>query len=407
MNPELQTLPAYPFARLTALLRDTAPAPGLRAIDLSMGEPRHPTPPLLLEALRQALPQCARYPTTRGSAALRQAQARWLCRRFALPETALDPERQILPVNGSREALFAFAQAVIDRRRTGPLLMMPNPLYMIYEGAALLAGAACHYLPCLPEHGFRPDLDAATPEQWARCQLVYLCSPGNPTGAVCDPGSLERLLELADRYDFCLAADECYIDLYPDEQHPPPSVMQLAYALGRTDFRRILCFHSLSKRSNAPGLRSGFVAGDEHWIQSFLRYRVYHGCAMPPHTQAASIEAWNDDRHVCENRRLYREKFNSALEILSTVLNNLQRPEGGFYLWAKIPFSDLEFARRLYREQNVRVLPGSFLSRRSGAVDPGQGRLRIALADTQSVCAEAARRIRRCLETALNETGSH
>jgi N-succinyldiaminopimelate aminotransferase len=322
---------------------------------------------------------------------LRTAIAGWLTRRFALPEGALDPERHVLPVNGTREGLFAFAQAVVDAREA-PLVLLPNPFYQIYEGAALLAGAQPYYLPCTAETGFLPELDTVDDAIWARCRLFYTCSPGNPSGAVMDQATLTRLIELAHRHDFIIAADECYAEIYRDEADPPAGLLQAAAAMGDEALRRCIVFHSLSKRSNAPGLRSGFVAGDADIIRRFLEYRTYHGCAMALPQQHASAAAWGDEQHVVENRRLYREKFDAVLDILGDVLD-VERPAAGFYLWPRTPVDDAEFTRRLYAEQHVTVLPGSCLSRATPTGDPGRDRVRMALVAPLAECVEAARRI--------------
>jgi N-succinyldiaminopimelate aminotransferase len=329
---------------------------------------------------------------SKGIPELRQAIAEWLSRRFALPPGSIDPDRHVLPAAGTREALFAFAQAVIDRSRPA-LVVAPNPFYQIYEGAALLAGATPHFLPCLRENGYLPDFDAVPAKIWDDCQLLYLCSPGNPTGAVMPQAGLERLIELAERHDFVIASDECYSEIYFDETAPPPGLLQAAAALGNTDYRRCVVFHSLSKRSNAPGLRSGFVAGDATLLAGFLRYRTYHGCALPLQHQHASIAAWRDEDHVRENRRLYREKFDAVLAILDGCLD-VVRPEAAFYLWPRVPGSDEDFARDLYAAQNVTVLPGRYLSREAGGANPGAGHVRMALVAAPDECLEAARRIR-------------
>jgi N-succinyldiaminopimelate aminotransferase len=396
MNPALGRLQPYPFEKLAVLLRGAEPPSDLDPIALSIGEPRHPTPALIAEALIAHLHTLCVYPSTRGLPALREAVARWLGTRFGLGPDAIDPERQILPVNGTREALFAFAQAAVDPTRD-PLVLMPNPFYQIYEGAALLAGAEPGFLPCLPETGYVPDFDAVEPAIWDRCQLLYICSPGNPTGAVLDLPTLTGLIELAHRHDFIIASDECYSELYPDESAPPPGLLQAAAAMGNDGFERCVCFHSLSKRSNAPGLRSGFVAGDADLIGRFFAYRTYHGCAMPPPTQHASIAAWGDEGHVRANRALYREKFAAVLEILGDRLP-APAPAGGFYLWPQTPIPDTDFARRLFAEEHVTVLPGRFLSRAPGGQDPGANRLRIALVPPLDECIDAAQRIRRFVE---------
>ncbi len=396
MNPALGLLQPYPFERLAALSQGVVPPPGLEPIALSIGEPRHPTPALVAQALIANLESLSVYPSTRGLPALRRVIADWLSGRFSIPRETIDPERQILPVNGTREALFSFAQAVIDRDRD-PLALMPNPFYQIYEGAALLAGAEPGFLACLPENGFIPDFGALSADLWDRCQLLTICSPGNPTGAVLDLATLTRLIELAEAHDFIIASDECYSELYPDETAPPPGLLQAAAAMGKTGFDRCVVFHSLSKRSNAPGLRSGFVAGDAAVIERFFAYRTYHGCAMPPPTQHASIAAWSDENHVRINRHLYREKFAAVREILGEVLP-AALPAGGFYLWPSTPIPDWDFARRLFAEEHVTVLPGSFLSRVVAGENPGANRVRLALVPPLDQCVEAARRIRRFVE---------
>jgi N-succinyldiaminopimelate aminotransferase len=392
MNPDLSRLQPYPFERLTALTRGIEPPAAITPIMLSIGEPKHATPAFITEEIITHLHGLSRYPTTRGEASLREAISTWLTRRFRLPGASIDPERHILPVNGTREALFAFAQCVIDRS-TGPLVVMPNPFYQIYEGAALLAGAQPWFLNTTAASDFLPALDGVPEAVWSRCQLLYLCSPGNPTGAVLDIAGLQALLALAERHDFVIAADECYSEIYPDESCPPPGLLQAAAAMGAQDFRRCLVFHSLSKRSSAPGLRSGFVAGDARLVREFLRYRTYHGCAMPPATQAASRRAWQDEGHVIKNRALYREKFAAVLGILRSVLE-VSAPAGGFYLWPETPIDDREFARGLLAEHNVAVLPGSYLSRMAHGINPGERRARMALVAPIEDCIEAAQRIK-------------
>ncbi|MBF0255104.1 MAG: succinyldiaminopimelate transaminase [Gammaproteobacteria bacterium] len=396
MNPDLDRLQPYPFQKLADLFADISPNPDRDAISLTIGEPKHPTPHFISEALLSHLHNLSVYPTTKGIAPLRQVIADWLTRRFKLPAGSLAPERQILPVNGTREALFAIAQAVVERS-SSPLVMMPNPFYQIYEGAAFLAGAEPRFIPCDKRHGFLPAFEQVRPEEWDRCQLLYLCSPGNPTGAVIDRPRLEKLIQLAERHDFIIAADECYSEIHFDEVQPPLGLLQAAANMGNSSFKRCLVFHSLSKRSNAPGLRSGFVAGDAEIIEKFFAYRTYHGCAMPLQTQFASIAAWKDERHVQENRRLYREKFDAVLKILDGSLK-VQRPDAGFYLWAKTPTSDTEFARELYRLEHVSVLPGSFLSRTVDGYNPGANRVRMALVAPLDECLDAAQRIKRFVQ---------
>lgn len=396
MNPDLARLQPYPFEKLAALKAGVKPPADLGPIALSIGEPKHPTPDFITETLIAHLHLLASYPTTRGLPVLRQAIADWLARRFQLPAGGLDPERQILPLNGTREGLFALPQALVDRSRQ-PLVLMPNPFYQIYEGAAFLAGAEPRYLPCLAEQGYLPDFATVTTDTWRRCQLLYLCSPGNPSGAVIPLATLQRLIELAEEFDFVIAADECYAELYDDEARPPVGLLQAAARLGRGDYRRCLVFHSLSKRSNVPGLRSGFVAGDEELIERFFQYRTYHGCAMPVQHQHASLVAWRDEAHVVANRALYRAKFDAVLGILGEVLE-VSRPAGGFYLWPRTPIPDPDFARGLFAATNVTVLPGSYLSRAVDGVDPGANRIRLALVAPLDECVEAAWRIRRYLE---------
>jgi N-succinyldiaminopimelate aminotransferase len=323
---------------------------------------------------------------------LRTAIAEWLVRRFGLPENSLDPERQVLPVNGTREALFAFAQCIVNPV-SDALVLMPNPFYQIYEGAALLAGATPWFLNTTRETALLPDFDAVPEAVWKRCQLVYICTPGNPTGAVMPTTALQQLIELADRHDFVIASDECYSEIYREGTTPPAGLLQAAAELGQTDYRRCVVFHSLSKRSNAPGLRSGFVAGDAAIMKDFLRYRTYHGCAMPPATQSASIRAWQDEAHVARNRALYTAKFNAVLELLAPLLE-VQLPDAGFYLWAHTPVADTDFARNLRAQQNVIVLPGSFLSRTAAGINPGENHVRMALVAPIEDCIEAAARIK-------------
>lgn len=392
MNPALTQLQPYPFEKLRALLGSVKPAADKRPIALSIGEPKHESPAFVAKAMTDNLDKLAVYPSTLGLPALRQAIGQWCERRFGVPAGWLDADRHILPVNGTREALFAFTQAVVDRSADG-LVVSPNPFYQIYEGAALLAGATPHYLPCLENNGFNPDFDAVPVDVWKRCQILFLCSPGNPTGALVPMDTLKKLIALADEHDFVIAADECYSELYFDEEAPPPGLLSACAALGRNDFKRCVVFHSLSKRSNLPGLRSGFVAGDAEIIKQFLLYRTYHGCAMPVQTQLASIAAWQDEAHVRENRDQYRAKYDAVLDILQPVLD-VQRPDGSFYLWAKVPGSDADFTRDLFEAEHVTVVPGSYLSREVDGVNPGAGRVRMALVAPLAECIEAAERIR-------------
>jgi len=396
MNHALTQLQPYPFEKLRALLGTVKPAADKRAIALSIGEPKHESPAFVAQAMADNLDKLAVYPSTLGLPALRQAIGHWCERRFGVPAGWLDADRHILPVNGTREALFAFTQAVVNRADDG-LVVSPNPFYQIYEGAALLAGATPHYLPCLEDNGFNPDFDAVPAEVWKRCQILFLCSPGNPTGALVPMATLKKLIALADEHDFVIAADECYSELYFDEDAPPPGLLSACAELGRSDFKRCVVFHSLSKRSNLPGLRSGFVAGDASIIKPFLLYRTYHGCAMPVQTQLASVAAWQDEAHVRENRDQYRAKYDAVLAILQPVMD-VQRPDGSFYLWAKVPGGDAEFTRDLFEAEHVTVVPGSYLSREVDGVNPGAGRVRMALVAPLAECIEAAERIRNFLQ---------
>lgn len=390
MNPDLDKLHPYPFEKLRRLFQGLQPPRELHEIRLSIGEPQHETPALIMDALAANLKGLANYPTTSGSDALRNAIAAWLAERYGIP--APDPHDQVLPVNGSREALFAIAQCVVDPSRGDALVLSPNPFYQIYEGAALLAGAQPAFLNHLPGNGFQSDFDAIPESAWQRIQLAYVCSPGNPTGKVLGLDEWRRLFELADRHGFVIASDECYSEIYFDEAAPPLGVLQAARALGRDDYRGIVMFSSLSKRSNVPGLRSGFVAGDAALLKKFWLYRTYQGCAMSPPVQHASAAAWGDEVHVRENRRLYREKFDAVTPLVSRHLGTA-RPEAGFYLWARTPIPDTEFALGLRREYNVTVLPGSYLARETGGINPGRNHVRIALVAPLDECLEAARRI--------------
>ncbi len=392
MNQALNQLQPYPFEKLRALLTGITPPADKRAIALSIGEPKHKSPDFVTKALADNLDQLATYPTTQGLPALREAIIRWCEQRFDVPSDWLDAARHVLPVNGTREALFAFTQAVVQSDARA-LVISPNPFYQIYEGAALLAGAELHYLPCLEENAFNPDFDSVSAEVWQRCQILFICSPGNPTGALVPMEQLKKLIALADQHDFVIAADECYSELYFDEENPPPGLLSACAELGRSDFKRCMVFHSLSKRSNLPGLRSGFVAGDAEILKAFLLYRTYHGCAMPIQTQLASIAAWQDEDHVRANRDQYRAKYAAVLEILQPDLD-VQRPDGSFYLWAKTPGDDASFTRELFAREHVTVVPGSYLSRKVDGINPGAGRVRMALVAPLAECIEAAERIR-------------
>jgi len=387
-------LQPYPFERLARLKAGVTPPAGLRHVAMAIGEPQHAAPPFVLEALRANLHKVGSYPATIGLPELRGACARWLERRFGLGDGAVDAASMVLPVNGTREALFAFAQAMVDpQAEAAPTVVMPNPFYQIYEGAALLAGAEPVFAPATARTAWLPDLDAVPEAAWRRCQLLYLCSPGNPTGAVMDIGFLSRVLELADRHDFVIASDECYSELYADEAAPPPSLLSAARAAGRTRFERCVVFHSLSKRSNLPGLRSGFVAGDPALLSRFLLYRTYHGSAMSVPTQLASVAAWEDDAHAAANRDLYRAKYAGVLPVLAPVLQ-LERPAGAFYLWADVGGDDERFTRQLFAAKNLTLLPGSYLARAVDGFNPGRGRVRISLVAGVDECVEAAHRLR-------------
>jgi N-succinyldiaminopimelate aminotransferase len=392
MNPRLARLEAYPFERLAALKAGIVPPAGLPHVAMSIGEPRHDPPSIVLETLSEHLGDLGSYPATAGLPALREAAARWLERRFRLAPESVDAATMVIPVNGTREALFAFVQAAVDPDR-GARVAMPNPFYQIYEGATLLAGAEPLYLDTLPENRFNPALEDVPAGTWRDVQVLFICSPGNPTGAVATRAWLQQALELADRHDFVIAADECYADLYLDESHPPPSLLEAARAAGRDRFERCIVFHSLSKRSSVPGLRSGFVAGDPALIRAFLRYRTYHGSAMSMPTQYASAAAWSDDVHSRENRARYREKFVQVLPILAPVLDVTQ-PDGGFYLWPRVPGDDERFVRELYARCNVTILPGRYLGRAGPRGNPGAGRVRISLVPPVAECVEAAVRLR-------------
>jgi N-succinyldiaminopimelate aminotransferase len=395
MNPGLARLQPYPFERLRALLAGAEAPAALAGIALYIGEPKHAPPAFVLAKLAASVNQLDSYPATRGLPQLRAAMAQALQRRFLPAGAALDPETMVLPVNGTREALFAFVQAVVDPGRE-PLVVMPNPGYQIYEGAALLAGAEPYYLNSTEANGYVPDLEAVPAAVWRRCQLLFLCSPGNPTGAILPLAYLRAALELAERYDFVIAADECYADLYLDEARPSPSLLRAAADSGNCGFRRCMVFQSLSKRSSLPGLRSGLVAGEAALIERFLLYRTYHGCAMALPVQLASLAAWSDDAHVSANRQLYQRKFDQVLSILQPVLP-VRRPDGAFYLWPAIGDDDAGFTRDLYQRTHLTVLPGSFMAREAHGDNPGRGRVRISLVPDLAQCIEAAQRLREFL----------
>ncbi len=387
MNPNLDALQPYPFERLAALQRGVRPDPALTPISLSIGEPRHAPPDQVVQQLRDTLGELDRYPATRGTLELRTAISEWLIHRFALPPASIDPERNVLPVNGTREALFSFVQCATGPDSTRPGVAMPNPFYQIYEGAALLAGQRPVFYDA-----HTCDFAGLSEATLRRIQLIFVCTPGNPTGQVLQVEALQQLLELAHRYDFVIASDECYSEIYFDEDRPPASLLAAAAANGDPEFSRCMVFHSLSKRSNLPGLRSGFVAGDAALIAGFLKYRTYHGCAMSLPVQRASIAAWRDEHHVTENRALYRRKFAEAMHVLGGKLD-VEHPEAGFFLWPRIPGDDVEFARRLYAATAVTVLPGQFLARDAGQGNPGRGRVRMALVASREECRTALERV--------------
>ncbi|MEH6343732.1 MAG: succinyldiaminopimelate transaminase [Bermanella sp.] len=395
MNPNLAKLQPYPFEKLNKLKAEAQVSTDLPHIALSIGEPKHASPEFVKQAMIDNMDKMANYPTTKGLPEFREAIANWCQQRFNLPN--LNAETQVLPVNGTREAIFAFTQAMVSASPEA-LITSPNPFYQIYEGAAYLAGAEPHYLPCLEENKFKPDFDSVPSEIWQRTQILFICSPGNPTGAVITLDELQKLVKLADQYDFILASDECYSEVYVDSVSAPAGLLEACVEMGRDDYKRCVVFHSLSKRSNLPGLRSGFVAGDAELLGQFFQYRTYHGCAMSIPNQLASVAAWNDEEHVKENRRLYTQKFAAVLDILSPVMDVTQS-DASFYLWAKTPINEEEFAQRLFAEQQVTVLPGSYLSRTVDGINPGENRIRMALVAEVEECIEAAKRIRNLIES--------
>jgi N-succinyldiaminopimelate aminotransferase len=389
MNPDLNQLQPYPFQKLAKLFGEVTANPALKPISLHIGEPKHATPSFIKEALIAGLDGLANYPTTIGSDVLRATIANWLASRYGIPIP--DAKTQILPVNGSREALFAFAQAVISRGKADPVVVCPNPFYQIYEGAAFLAGATPHFLNTLPDDNYALNFAQLPEAVWQRTQLIYVCSPGNPNGRVMPLAEWKTLFEMSDRYGFVIAADECYSEIYFGSDQPL-GALQAAQQLGRSDYKNLVVFSSLSKRSNVPGMRSGFVAGNAQILEKFALYRTYHGCAMNPAIQSATIAAWKDEAHVAENRHLYTEKFTKVISILDSVLP-VTKPDAGFYLWIRTPISDTTFAQQLYRDYNVSVLPGSFLAREAHGVNPGANFIRIALVADLDETLEAARRI--------------
>jgi len=403
MNPDLNKLQPYPFEKLKTLLGQVTPPENIAHIALSIGEPKHASPKVVVDTLNSNLDKLSNYPSTIGLPELREAIANWATKRFDLDTNNSPPKKnglcadsQVLPVNGTREALFSFTQAIIDRTNSA-LVISPNPFYQIYEGAAYLAGAELLLLPCLEENNFIPDYENISEATWQACQLLFICSPSNPTGSVTSLTNLKTLIALSDKYNFVIASDECYSEIYCDEAQAPVGLLQACAKLGRDDYKNCVVFHSLSKRSNLPGLRSGFVAGDAEILAKYLKYRTYHGCAMPVQHQIASIAAWNDETHVIENRKIYQQKFEKVLEILAPVLD-IKQTEASFYLWPKTPICDELFAQKLFEQQHVTVLPGSYLSRAVNGENPGKNRVRMALVAPEADCIEAAKRIRTFVE---------
>lgn len=394
MNSNLSQLQPYPFQKLRKLFEGITCNPALDPIDLHIGEPKHITPDFIRQAMVDNLDGLSNYPTTAGTSALRGSIAAWIARRFQLP--SINPETEVIPINGSREGLFSFAQMVIDAKSQDSVVVCPNPFYQIYEGAALLAGATPQFINTLPGNHFRMDFTQLPGDIWSRTQLVYVCSPSNPTGGVMTLDEWQELFALSDRYGFVIAADECYSEIYFTEGQPPLGALSAAHQLGRSGFPRLVVFNSLSKRSNVPGLRSGFVAGDAQLLNKYLLYRTYHGCAMNPVAQITSVAAWNDETHVAENRHLYLQKFNTVIDMLSETIP-VQMPDASFYLWVKTPISDTEFTKQLHRDYNVTVLPGSYLARDVRGVNPGENYVRIALVASLQECIEAVNRIKSLL----------
>ena len=401
MNSRLNKLKEYPFQRLNRLLDGLVPPANKSRIMLSLGEPKHEPPAFIHDILAKGGHLLAGYPGTRGEESLRISICNWLSRRFSIDTSLLDPARHVLPVSGSREAIFSFIQAAVDRSKHGPArVVLPNPFYQIYEGATLMAGATPYFLNSTEENDWLPQLEDVPESIWQETQLLILCSPDNPTGTVIPAEIYTRALELADRYDFIIAADECYSELYRDENKPPAGLLQIAADQGRENFERCITFHSLSKRSNLPGLRSGFVAGDKNIMDAYFKYRTYHGCVPNRLTQAISVAAWDDDEHVIRNRAVYRDKFSAVVDILEDILN-LNQPAAGFYLWPETPVSEEEFSRSLFKHENIVTLPGTYLARDTINGNPGKNRIRIALVAEQQECIEAASRIRDFVTTKL------
>lgn len=390
MNSNLAQLQPYPFQKLKQLFEGIKPPSSYQPIDLHIGEPKHATPKFIHQAITNSLTELAHYPTTLGTASLRNKIAEWLKQRFHISN--INPDTEVMPVNGSREALFSFAQAIVNTKAPNPIVVCPNPFYQIYEGAALLSGAIPHFINTQASNQFKLDYTQLTDDIWSQTQLIYVCTPNNPTGSVMTLDEWKDLYAIADRYNFVIAADECYSEIYFDEEHPPLGALEAAHCLGRDDFPNLVVFNSLSKRSNVPGLRSGLVAGNAELLRQFYLYRTYHGCAMNPTSQAASCAAWDDESHVIENRRLYDAKFTAVHDKLAQTLP-VQMPDAGFYFWARTPIDDIEFTKQLYRHYNVTVLPGSYLAREVRGFNPGRNHVRIALVAPFAECTEAADRI--------------
>lgn len=401
MNSDLDLLQPYPFEKLTQLKAGVTPPKNLPHIALSVGESTHEPPAFVLQTLADHLPKLANYPLTQGLDELRQTLADWLSKRFQLNANSLTAEHHVLPVSGTREAIFSFTQACVNASPTARVVM-PNPFYQIYEGATLLAGAQPYFLNCDAVRGYQPDFDSVPEHIWQDCELLFICSPGNPTGAVLGLETLQSLIRLADRYDFVIASDECYSELYFDEQQPPVGLLQACAAMGRNDYQRCVVFHSLSKRSNLPGLRSGFIAGDAEILRRYLAFRTYQGCALPVPVQLASIAAWNDEDHVFQNRELYRQKFSAVMAIFDGALQ-VDMPTAGFYLWLATPIDDADFARKLFAQQNITVVPGQYLARSTTAGNPGSGYVRMALVAPLPECIEAAQRIKAFVQSLAGE----
>jgi len=401
MNPDLRKLQPYPFEKLNALKASCAHNNTQVSVEnhiaLSIGEPKHDAPEFVLKSISDNLAQINRYPLTKGIVELRRTICNWLNSRFHLAKNALDPEKNILPVTGTREALFSFAQCMVNRTQDAQVLM-PNPFYQIYEGAAILAGAEAVFYNTVKENNYQPDFDAIDVSVWKDCQIIYICTPGNPTGSVLSKQVLIELITLSLQHDFIIVSDECYSEIYFDESCPPTGLLEAAEAQGNLRFKNCMVFHSLSKRSNLPGMRSGFVAGDEDLIKAFTLYRTYHGCAMPPVHQLASIEAWQDEHHVQQNREMYIKKFAAVIKILKPFIN-IKQPDAGFYLWLNTPVDDEIFAKDLFATQNVTVLPGSYLSRESNGINPGKNHVRLALVAPLDECITAANRIKHYIQT--------